>query len=402
MRVLVVHNRYSSRVPSGENMAVDDEVRWLREAGVDVLVHEATNDDLVESGIAARVRGGLEAVWSARAQQAVIDLVERERPDVVHVHNLFPLLTGSVAEGVRRRGVPVVWTVHNRRVRCVAGGYFRDDAPCHDCRHGWRVPGIVHGCYSDSRLASAVVTVGTTLFRNVARQLGVTPVAISHAIADWLIDDGGFARDRVCVKYNGVAGSTTAPAAEQQSAFVFLGRLSAYKGVHLLLDAWRRADVMTQLRIVGDGDLRDEVRAAATADPRITWVGQIGLDAISDQLATARAVVVPSVWDEPFGRAAAEALAHGRPVITTGHAGLSEIVDDTCGWSTGNDPVAMAVALREAASSDRAVAAKARAATRRHSETFSPEATTAALTAIYEHARDEHQNPRPGPGRPKH
>lgn len=390
MRVLVVHNRYSSRVPSGENLAVDDEVRWLGEAGVQVTRHEVTNDDTVTPGAGRRIREGLEAAWSPTAARRFGTAVDDHRPDVVHVHNLFPLLTTSIPATAIRRHIPVVWTAHNRRVRCVGGGYFRDGEPCHDCRHGWRLPGIVHGCYGESRLASTVVTAGTTIFRNVARRRGVTPVAISNAMADWLVRDGGFDRSSVRVKYNGVAGPSGAvPPAEQQSAFVFLGRLSANKGVRLLLDAWRLADVDAPLRIVGDGDLRDEVRAAAGADPSITWEGQAGPDEVGPIIAAARAVVVPSMWEEPFGRVAAEALAHGRPVITTGRGGLSEVVDDTCGWRTGTDGASMADALREAASSDRAVATRAQAATRRHTERFSPEATTAALLGIYADACDE-------------
>lgn len=379
-----MHNRYSSRAPSGENLAVDDEVRWLRAAGVEVTVHEAANDDLDAGGLPARVRGGVDGVWSVRARRDIVQRIRQERPDVIHVHNLFPMLSASVLSGAAGQAVPVVWTVHNRRVRCVGGGYFRDGVPCHDCRHGWRLPGVVHGCYGNSRLASAVVTMGTSRFRNVARRPGVTPVAISSSMADWLVDDGGFDRARVRVKYNGVAGpSAPVPPAEQQSAFVFLGRLAALKGIRLLLDAWRLADLDAPLRILGDGDLRDEVGAAADADLGITWEGQVGPDQITAAIAGARAVVVPSVWDEPFGRVAAEALAHGRPVVTTGQGGLSEIVDDTCGWRTGRDPRAMADALREAAASDHAIATRARAATRRHSKMFSPAATTATLMGIY-------------------
>jgi glycosyltransferase involved in cell wall biosynthesis len=165
--------------------------------------------------------------------------------------------------------------------------------------------------------------------------------------------------------------------------------LSAYKGVRLLLDAWGLADVDAPLRIFGDGDMRGDVRAAAGADPRITWEGQVGPDDVSATIAAARAVIVPSVWEEPFGRVAAEALAHGRPVITTGRGGLSEVVDDSCGWCTGTDAASMADALRQAASSDEAVATRASAAKRRHADRFSPEATTAALARIYADVCDE-------------
>ncbi len=388
MRVLVVHNRYSSRVPSGENLAVDDEVRWLREAGVDVETHEVSNDEMVSAGALARLRGGVDAVWSLPGRRRFMTTLDDHRPDVVHVHNLFPLLTGSVPIAARRRGIPVVWTVHNRRVRCVAGGNFRDGEACHQCRAGWRVPGVVHRCYAGSAPASALVTASSSLFRSAARRGAATPIAISEDMGRWLATAGGFDATRVRVKYNGVAGppGPVAPAADQ-TAFVFLGRLAAYKGLSLMLDAWRRADIDAELRIVGDGDLADDVAAAAAADPRITWLGQVPADRIGEQIVAARAVVVPSIWQEPFGRTAAEALAHGRPVITTGRGGLSEIVDESSGWVTGLEPDAMAAALVEAACSDDAIRRRATDAARRHAEAFSPRATTEALIRIYDEAR---------------
>jgi glycosyltransferase involved in cell wall biosynthesis len=393
MRVIVVHNRYSSRVPSGENLSVDDDVRWLRDAGVDVVRHEVHNDDIVAPGRLARVREGVEAVWSPTARRSFAAALDAHRPDLVHVHNLFPLLTGSVPALAQRRGIPVVWTVHNRRVRCVAGGNFRAGAPCHECRAGWRVPGVVHRCYAASASASALVTVASGLFRSTARRDGVTAIGISDAMGRWLTTTGGFPAERVRVRHNGVAGpSAPVPPAAEQRTFLFLGRLSAYKGIELLLDAWRRADVDAELRIVGDGDMADDVAAAAAADPRITWLGQVAPDRIGEQIATARVVVVPSVLDEAFGRTAAEALAHGRPVITTGAGGLAEIVDDASGWVTGTDAERVARALTDAATDDRAVADRADAARDRWSTRFSPEATTAALLEVYDDARQS----RPG------
>jgi glycosyltransferase involved in cell wall biosynthesis len=387
MRALIVHNRYSSRVPSGENLAVDDEVRWLVDAGIEVHRHEVTNDDVIEPGTLGRIREGVTAVWSPPARRRFLAALDEVAPDVVHVHNLFPTLTGSVPAAARRRDLPVVWTVHNRRVRCVGGGWFRDGRACHDCRPGWRVPGIVHGCYADSRAASAVVTAGSTLFRSSTRRdSGITAIGISHLMSQWVADAIGVPPSRVVTKYNGVAGpDAPPPPAADQRAFVFIGRLSAYKGVELLLSAWRRADVDAELRIVGDGDLAGEVRAAAADDPRIRWVGHVAPSEIGEHIGAARAVVVPAVWVEPFGRTAAEALAHGRPVITTGTGGLAEIVDAESGWTTGTSAEAMAGALR-AALDDDAVRLRGEHAARRHAALFSPEATTAALVRVYEQA----------------
>lgn len=384
MRILAVHNRYSSRVPSGENLAVDDELRWLTDAGVEVVRHEVTNDALVAPGPLGRVRDGVEAMWSLSAGRRFAAALERHRPDVVHVHNLFPLLTGSVPAVARRHGVPVVWTVHNRRVRCVGGGNFREGRPCHDCRPGWRLPGVVRGCYAESMTASALVTTASSLFRTTASRSGLTALAISHDMSHWVMSATGLPASRVRVKYNGVAAPTLpVPPAGGRRTFVFLSRLAAYKGVGHLLDAWRRTEVDAELRIVGDGDLAPQVAAAAAADPRIRWVGQVPPDEIGRHLADARAVVVPSIWREPFGRVAAEALAHGRPVITTGQGGLSEIVDSTCGWVTGLDVAAMADALRAAATDDTEVDRRGRAGRARWRQRFSPEATTRSLVAAY-------------------
>ncbi|HEX6424801.1 MAG TPA: glycosyltransferase family 4 protein [Acidimicrobiales bacterium] len=390
MRVLVVHNRYSSRVPSGENLAVDDEVRWLGDAGVEVVRHEVSNDDVVAGGPMTRLRDGVQAVWSLSAQRRFSQLLEDAEPDVVHVHNLFPLLTASVPAVARRRGLPVVWTVHNFRIRCVAGTHFRDGRPCHDCRPGWRVPATVHRCYAGSASASALVGAATAAYGTLARRRGVMPVAISQEVARWLTSCGGFSRPRVRVKYNGVArpdGDLTRP--ERQDHLLYLGRMSTEKGVDRLLAAWEHVTSDVTLRFVGDGPLAGMVGDAASADRRIVAGGPVPAADATACILRSRAVVVPSMWQEPFGRVAAEAIASGRPVITSGLGGLSEIVDDSSGWITGTEPAALARAIDEAAASDEVVAAKGAAGRDRHARLFSPEATTRALIEIYSEAIDE-------------
>jgi glycosyltransferase involved in cell wall biosynthesis len=395
MRVLVVHNMYSSRVPSGENLSVFSEVTWLREAGVEVRLHETTNDQLFGRGRGEQLGQAVRSVWSRPAGREVAAVIDDFAPDVVHVHNLFPLLTASVPGAALRRRLPVVWTVRNTRIVCVNGTYFRDETPCHACRPGWRVPGIRYGCYGSSPAPAALVTGATSIYRAMARRR-VTTLAISEHMRDWLVDTAGFAPDRVHVKYNGVAGPPADPAgapppAAASRTFVFAGQLIPYKGLELLLEAWRRADLPDDvgLRIVGTGRQAEVAAAAAAGDPRITAVGHVPAAEMPAQFAAARAVVVPSTWDEPFGRVAAEAHAFGRPVITTGRGGLGEIVDATTGWVTGTDPAALAAALVDAATSDRAVDERARAAAQRHAERFSPEATTRRLVELYAAARDD-------------
>jgi len=386
--VLVVHNNYSSRIPSGENHAVRDEMAWLAEAGVDVVPHESNNDDVFDGGGLQRVRQAAEAVWSVSEQRRFERAIERARPDLVHVHNLFPLLSASVPWRAVRRDLPVVWTVHNRRVRCVGGTNFRAGEPCTLCKPGRRLPGIRHACYGGgSTMASALVTASSSLFATIARRR-VTPVAISEAVRDWLVDSAGFKADRIQVKYNGVevpeVSATATPPADSRT-FLFAGQMSPHKGVRLLLDAWQRSDLPddAELQLLGDGTLTDEVQQAAKRDPRIVWHGLVPAEEALARMATSRAVVVPSIWEEPFGRVAAEAMACGRPVITSGAGGLREVVDADSGWITGTDVGALAEAITTAARSDAAVTDRGAAAARRHDNLFSPAATTQSLLDIY-------------------
>jgi glycosyltransferase involved in cell wall biosynthesis len=400
VRVLVVHNEYSSRVPSGENLAVADEVTWLRQAGVEVELHAVSNDTVVAAGPIGKARRAAETPWSPSAARRFAADMDRVRPDVVHVHNLFPLLTASVPRAAVRRGVPLVWTCHNRRIVCVEGTHFRDGAPCYACRLGWRLPGVRYGCYqrlavargtvspTGAVAASALVTVATASFGSLVRRHGVLAVGIADNVREWLVGVAGLAPERVAVKYVGVRGPDPAheiPPAEASRTFLFAGQLTDYKGLPLLFDAWARgAPADARLRVVGDGMAAPQVAQAAAADPRITFVGPVATEAMAGELAAARVVVAPSTTAETFGRVAAEALAYGRPVITTGLGGLGEVVDAESGWVTGVDPAAMADAISLAATGDAAVATMGAKGRERHQSHFSPEATTGALVDIYE------------------
>jgi glycosyltransferase involved in cell wall biosynthesis len=389
VRVLVVHNRYSAATPSGENVSVDLEVEGLCAAGVDVHRHEVSNDDVLSGGVVDKLRAAAATTWSPGAAARLDTEIDRIRPDIVHVHNLFPLLTASVPARALARGLPVVWTARNLRVTCVEGTQFRAGTDCRLCRPGWRVPGIRHRCYRGSLGASVLVTGATSLFRRIARTR-VTTVAISHAMARWLVDEADFDPARVHVKYNAVATPTDvpAPAPGTCDTFLFVGKFAAYKGIDLLLDAWSRVQAdNARLRFVGDGPMAATVRAA-TADPRVTWAGHVPAAEVLREIAAARAVVVPSVWDEPFGRVVAEAFAMGRPAITTGRGALAEVVD-RAGWVTGTDADDLARAIDEAAASDALVDERGAAGRARHQAEFSLDATISRLLGIYDAALGE-------------
>ena len=380
MKVFVVHNRYSNRVPSGENMVVVEECAQLVAAGHEVLTWFRSNDDLLNRGVVSLMASAGRAVHSPRDVVGVDQMIEAHRPDVMHVHNTLPLLSPSVIRPAAKREIPVVHTVHNYRLACASGTLFRDGRPCADCR-GRRVrwPAAVHGCYGGSRVASAVAATSISAHRSTWDQIDRF-LAISQQVAEFLVEEG-VPRDRITVKPNSVAdpGITTAAG----TGWLFVGRLEAEKGVQLLLDAWRLLphDPVRTLTIAGDGPLRPMVAEAARLLPTVSYVGQQTQAELAELFRSSAGTIVPSTWAEGFGRVAVESFSHGRPVIATRMGALATIVDDTVGWTCDTAPRSLADTIVSA--SAESTHAKGVAARERYLKRYTPAAVLDHLVNTY-------------------
>lgn len=394
LRVLLVHNRYSSDTASGENRAVDDDAAALDARGVVVERFEVSNDDVKHAGLATKVTAAATAVWSRRRAGELDTTIERFRPDVVHVHNVTPLLSASVVARALRTSAAAVWTAHNYRLTCVGGNHVRNERPCRDCDHRARWPGIVHGCFSGSRGASAAVTISTTAQRRLTRQM--TVVAISDHMRGYLIEHVGVRPEQVHVRSNGVPDpgpSVGMPSAS--SDLLLAARLTPEKGIALALDAWTiRRVTGGRLLVAGAGPLEAEVRARAARDPSIVALGPLAPSEVRALALAARAIVAVPTWEEPFGLTAVEGLAAGRPVIATNRGGLSEIIDASVGRRVVCEPAAVAEAIDWALGNGAEADEAGRAGRRRWEERYSPDVATDRLLTIYQAARTR---PRPPP-----
>ena len=159
MRILVAHNRYRSTAPSGENRVVDQERAALTGRGHDVELFERHSDEIEDWTALQKATLPARVIWNPDQPARPAAGAARFRPDVVHVHNTFPLLSPSVLYACRDAGVPVVVTLHNYKLLCASGDFFRDGAVCHDCAGGNPVPGWSHRCYRGSRLATVPTVV---------------------------------------------------------------------------------------------------------------------------------------------------------------------------------------------------------------------------------------------------
>jgi glycosyltransferase involved in cell wall biosynthesis len=388
VRVLVVHNRYRSENPSGEDQVVDNESALLASAGHDVALCLAHSDDI--AGMApwrkALVPGRV--VWSVSGRRQVAAAIAEHRPDVVHVHNVFPLLSPAVLDACRDAGVPVVMTVHNYKPMCASGDLQRDGRVCHDCVGKAPLPALQHGCYRGSRIATAPIAVSLVVNRRRWQSAPDAVLALSEAQRTLLVAHG-FPADRVSVKANAVDAGPTRPAGSPGDHVVFLGRLSAEKGLDVLLAAWDRLPESTRLScplvIGGSGPGAASLARWAAGRPDVTVLGQVPRTVGAEWVGRARAVVMPSVWEETFGLVAIEAMAAGVAPLASAHGSFPSIVTDGVDGllHRPGDAAHLAEHLALVIGTDDVAIRLGRAGRATYEARYTPAANLAALEGIY-------------------
>jgi glycosyltransferase involved in cell wall biosynthesis len=384
MKVVIAHNRYSSAQPSGENVMVDAEIAQLRAAGVEVVPFIRSSDEIAALSPAGKALLPISPIWAPGAQRDLSRLLAAERPDIFHLHNPYPLLSPWVVRTAHAHRVPVVQTVHNYRHVCAAATFLRDGRVCRDCvGRRFALPAIRHRCYRGSTAQSAIMATTLAVHRGTWHSVDRF-IALTSGIADYL-GEYGIPAERITIKPNAVADpGEPAPLGDD---FLFVGRLSAEKGVELLLDAWARHPdgALGRLRLIGDGPLRDVAEAAAARRSDIDVVGLVDNAAALAAMRAARVLVTPSTWHDVLPTVIIEALANGRPVLGTNMGGIPFLVGagtaDPAGWvvEPAVDDLAAGLVVARNEASGRSDAARAR-----YLATFSPDVVLRELIDAYQ------------------
>lgn len=382
MKCVLVHSYYQQR--GGEEEVFEAEMSLLRAHGHHVTAFTAANEEMVALG---PVEQAAVTVWNRRTHEQFSRLLREERPDVVHFHNTFPLISPSAYYAAAAAGVPVVQTLHNYRLLCPNGLFFRDGRVCEDCL-GKKVPwpGVVHACYRDSVAASAVTAgmltahrLAGTWSKKVDLYIALTEFARRKFVA------GGLPADRVFIKPNFVPDPGRARGPREGFA-LFVGRLTPEKGVMTMLRAWRHLRDLP-LRIVGTGPLSAEV-AAALADreayPNVEMLGFQPQKEVLEMMKSARFLVFPSEWYEGAPRVVLEAFACGLPVIGGRLGAIAELVEE--GWNGSafapGDPDDLVRCVARALSGG-VLEEMGRNARREYERKYAPEPNHARLMQLY-------------------
>ncbi|WP_433803068.1 glycosyltransferase family 4 protein [Actinomycetospora sp. CA-084318] len=377
MRIALVHSYHHTEVPSGENVVVDAQVQALQDAGHEVVVVAQHND-------LRRQRRTYPLEAAATVATGIgpdpTEMLHRIRPDVVHVHNLFP---NFGTRWLARWEGPLVATLHNFRPICPAGTLLRDGKRCTDCVHTPRAA-VTHRCFQHSRLATlplAVATRGGAVNHPVIKRADRL-ITISQRAADEYLA-AGVSRDKVVVVPNAVADVEQTPDHTDHvhdPRWLFVGRLSAEKGVGALLDAW---PAHLPIDVIGTGDQQQELEARHADRPNVRFLGGTGNGQVRARLAGYTGLVVPSLWAEAGPPLTyVEALASGVPVVAYAGNGAA---DDVARHGTGvvvppGDAHELGVALKDVQRDRAALGRRARATYDQH---FSTRAWVSTLTDLY-------------------
>jgi glycosyltransferase involved in cell wall biosynthesis len=318
LRVLVVHNAYQQR--GGEDGVVEAEMSLLRTQGHAVELYLRHNDELRDMGALAAAK---DTVWSSRTGADLAQLVVEFRPDVVHAHNTFALISPSVYAAVARARIPVVQTLHNYRLLCLQAMFLRNGQVCQAClgRFPWR--GVLHRCYHGSAPQSTVLAtmIGVhrligTYRKKVSRYIALTEFSRAKFIA------GGLPGNRIAVKSN----FAEVPILEDwppRAGALFVGRLSPEKGTRVLACAVGRRQFPV-IDVIGEGPERSFLEAI----PGLRLLGWQNQGEVYARMREASYLVVPSIWYESFPLTVVEAFANGLPVVASRLGSLPELVTD--------------------------------------------------------------------------
>jgi glycosyltransferase involved in cell wall biosynthesis len=312
----------------GEDKVVEGERTLLKKNGVEVIDYFISNHEIRTEGLCNKVKLGLNTIWSKDQYKKLKEIVSRERPDVVHFHNTFPLLSPSVYYACNKLNIPVVQTLHNYRLLCPSGMFLKDNQICQACLNGSIMNSFRYGCYRDSKIQTAPITamIGSHRFFNtwnkkVDRFISLTEFGKQQFIK------GGILERKIAVKPNFVEDINILNK-EKQNYYLFVGRISKEKGLETLLESWRKisGNIGYELKIIGDGPLKNELEQKYETNNRIKFLGELPREEVFNYISTAKYVVVPSICYESFGMVAIEAFSACTPVIASKIGALESIV----------------------------------------------------------------------------
>ena len=322
MKILAIHNFHRKGSASGDDQVFKSETTLLEEHGHDVIRYTVTNDEFDKSGFIGKVATTFGMLWNFQHYRNVRKLVEAEKPDVVHVHTFFPLLSPSILYAAKRSDAKVVATLHDTRFVCPCATSLRGTKLCNECGDGNYFRMCKYGCFKGSRLQSFIVAciftyhrLRKSFYKQIDRYICLNENQIQ------LLRSIGFDENKIVKKYNFVpdvdVNVDTAASTELPERYVvFYGRIGEEKGIRILMQIWNDIHDIP-LVVMGGGPLEAEFRNWAEKKENVFYLGYTQHDKCLSIVKRAEFVVFPSIWYEGCSMVEIETESLGKGIIAT-------------------------------------------------------------------------------------
>ena len=316
-RILQVHNFY--QIPGGEDVVVRNEKRLLEEHGHKVYTYYRSNAELKEGGRLGKLCVPFTAIYSFKTVREVKKLIKEYQIDIVHVHNTLTMVSPSVFYAAFSCHVPIVQTLHNFRMLCPAGSFFRDNVICEECVQGGLKCAVKHKCYRNSKLQSFVSAAVLKVHRVLGTYRKVNFICLTEFNRNKLLALGDIVdAKKVFIKPNFTFAEGIEPSnvPEQEEYYLFAGRVEALKGVDIAIKAFEQIPDR-KLYIAGTGPMMDEMQAYVKEHniQNVKFLGYLQKEEMTEKFYHAKAVIMTSQCYEAFAMTIAEAYSYGVPVI---------------------------------------------------------------------------------------
>ncbi|MDD5369028.1 MAG: glycosyltransferase family 4 protein [Anaerolineaceae bacterium] len=331
MKILLIHNSYQQY--GGEDKVFNAELNLLQGGGQQVITYVRKNTEISNYELMEKIRFVKNTLWSKRTEKEILELCSRERPNVAHLHNIFPLISPSVYDALNNAKVPIVQTLHNYRFLCPNGLFYRKGSVCELCKKGNVLYGVMHKCYQNNYLTSGLYASSIGLVRlsrkldRVRKFIALTPFVGNQYVEGQLIPE-----EKITCLGNFIVqypqGSKLLQSSPGTYALYF-GRISKEKGVQTLLAAFEKMPHI-HLKIAGTGpQLESLVRYVQSRNmTNIEFVGFQEKKELLDLIRKAFVSIIPSECFDVFPLASLESMSVGTPVIASRIGGLPDVIED--------------------------------------------------------------------------
>jgi len=322
MKILVIHNFHRKGSASGDDQVFKSETALLEENGHEVVRYTVSNDEFDNKGPAGKLMSVFGMLWSFKNYRAVSEIVKKEKPDIVHIHTFFPLLSPSILYAAKRSGSKVAATLHDTRFVCPCATSLRGTELCNKCGDGNYLRMFRYGCFKGSKLQSLIVAgifkyhrIRKTFYRQIDKYICLNENQIK------LLKEIGFDGKKIIKKYNFVPDAEaslqkqTVPGIPERYV-VFYGRIGEEKGIRILMKIWDRIKDIP-LVVMGGGPLEEEFKNWAETHENVFFLGYTEHNKCLSIVKGAEFVVFPSIWYEGCSMVEIETESLGKPLVAT-------------------------------------------------------------------------------------